>query len=134
MSCLDLRWMRLHDRLRRNMGDQSFTKQLALRVTARDQDRIERLAQRIQIATTAAVMRAALRVGLDALERDPALIFETQPVGSPERCMAELPDGDRCGKPADSFDGARMVAVCAEHLRRRPPVGQRLRRQRKSGP
>jgi hypothetical protein len=103
-------------------------KQIAFRITARDEQRIAVLAQRIQIATEAAVMRAALRVGLDALERDPALIFEPQAAGEPERCEYVVADGKPCHEVATATDRRSTLRVCEKHFEQGPPHGTGIRR------
>jgi hypothetical protein len=65
-------------------GDEPFTRQIAIRVTDADVERIEKFARRIKIASPAAVTRAAIRIGLDRLEQSPELLFEPQPLGEPE--------------------------------------------------
>src|SRR5580704_10106132 len=97
--------------------DEGFTKQLALRTTEAEYARIERVSKMIQIASTAAVMRAALRIGLDVLEKDPARILDPQPIGESERCMAELRNGARCGATATAYDRERLGPVCDKHLK-----------------
>jgi predicted DNA-binding protein len=52
-----------------------FTKQIALRLDVEDAERLAELARRIQIVKPAVVLRAALRIGFDALEKDPSSMF-----------------------------------------------------------
>lgn len=49
---------------------------LSIRVSAADVGRLDAITVRIPVATRHAIARAALRIGLAALERDPALIVE----------------------------------------------------------
>lgn len=96
------------------MAKDTLTKQLALRVTAEEAERVERFAARIQIASVSAVTRAAVRVGLDALEKNPALLFEPQDA-PPETCTVKLPSGKPCRRAGDSPDGKGGM-LCGRHL------------------
>jgi len=46
-----------------------------IRVTQEDLDRLDALAERIAIATRSGLARTALRLGLDAIERDPTVLL-----------------------------------------------------------
>lgn len=54
---------------------EGLTEMLGVRVSADDVARIDALADRIPIATRHAIARHALRLGLDAIERDPAILL-----------------------------------------------------------
>jgi hypothetical protein len=53
--------------------------QLGLRVTPADAARIKALAERFPIATEASIARAALLIGLDAIEAQPAILLGERP-------------------------------------------------------
>ena len=55
--------------------DERLTSALYLRVTATDLSRLEALVQLIPVASRNAIGRAAMRLGMDLLEKDPAAIF-----------------------------------------------------------
>lgn len=55
--------------------DDRLSRQVAIRLSEEDMDRLEALVERIPIATRNAIARAALRIGLDALEKDPAQLL-----------------------------------------------------------
>jgi hypothetical protein len=55
--------------------DEKLDRALSIRVNADDVERLDALARRISVATRHAVARAALRLGMDALEEDPTLII-----------------------------------------------------------
>ena len=46
-----------------------------LRITEADRDRLDGLAAEIPIATRSSLAREALRLGLEAIERDPAILL-----------------------------------------------------------
>lgn len=48
---------------------------LGVRVSPDDLARIDALAERLPIGTRHAIARFALRIGLDAIERDPAILL-----------------------------------------------------------
>ena len=52
---------------------------LFLRVTRQDLDRLAALSKRVPIASRAAIAREAMRIGLDAIEHDPAVLV-TRPL------------------------------------------------------
>jgi predicted DNA-binding protein len=52
-------------------SDDRLSRQVAIRLSEEDMERLEGLVERIPIATRNAIARAALRIGLDALEKDP---------------------------------------------------------------
>ncbi len=58
------------------MGEK-LDRTLALRVADADMDRLEAVAARFPIVTPRALARVALRIGLDAIERDPKLLLTT---------------------------------------------------------
>ena len=53
---------------------------LGLRVSADDMARIDALAGRLAIGTRHGIARAALRLGLDAIEKDPAILLSGRAV------------------------------------------------------
>jgi hypothetical protein len=52
-----------------------LSEMLGVRVSADDLARLDRLAERLPIGTRHAIARFALRIGLDAIERDPAILL-----------------------------------------------------------
>jgi hypothetical protein len=52
-----------------------LSEMLGVRVSTDDLTRIDALAQRIEVGTRHSIARAALRIGLDAIERDPAILL-----------------------------------------------------------
>lgn len=56
-------------------NDEKHDKAIYIRVTAADMARLEALADQIEITTKAGIARAALRLGLDAIEQDPAVLL-----------------------------------------------------------
>lgn len=56
-------------------GNEGLDQQIAIRLTSADLDRLEALAEKIPVASRNAIARAALRIGLEALEKDPTRIF-----------------------------------------------------------
>lgn len=60
-------------------SDERLGHQIAMRVSEEDVTRLEALSDRIPIATKNAIARAALRIGLDALEENPGRIVEAAP-------------------------------------------------------
>jgi hypothetical protein len=52
-----------------------LSQMLGIRVSADDLARLDALAERFPIGTRHAIARFALRIGLDAIERDPALLL-----------------------------------------------------------
>jgi hypothetical protein len=59
--------------------DETFSRQVAIRLTKEDVQRLDRLTARVRIASRNAVARAALRIGLDVLEEKPARIMGEGP-------------------------------------------------------
>ena len=55
--------------------DEQLTETLGVRVTKADLDRIDTLAERFPIGTRHAIARAALRIGLDAIEANPMVLL-----------------------------------------------------------
>ncbi len=49
---------------------------LFIRVTVEDLERLDALADRISIVTRTSLAREAMRIGLDAIEANPALLVE----------------------------------------------------------
>ena len=60
-------------------SDDKLDHQIAMRVSEEDVARLGVLSERIPIATKNAIARAALRIGLDALEDNPGRIVEAAP-------------------------------------------------------
>ena len=56
-------------------GDEGLDQQIAIRLTSADLDRLEALAEKIPVASRNAIARAALRIGLEAIEKDPTHLF-----------------------------------------------------------
>jgi len=52
-----------------------LSEMLGVRVSADDLARLDLLAERLPIGTRHAIARFALRIGLDAIERDPAILL-----------------------------------------------------------
>lgn len=57
------------------MAEEKVDQQIAIRLTSADLERLEALAEKIPIASRNAIARVALRIGLEALEKDPTLLF-----------------------------------------------------------
>jgi hypothetical protein len=55
--------------------DEKHDQALYIRLTAGDTERLDTLVQRHPILTKASLARAAMRIGLDAIEREPALLL-----------------------------------------------------------
>jgi hypothetical protein len=55
--------------------DEGLLKMLGVRVSADDLARLDALAERLPIGTRHGIARFALRLGLDAIERDPAILL-----------------------------------------------------------
>jgi hypothetical protein len=56
---------------------EGLSEMLGVRVSADDLARLEALAERLPIGTRHAIARFALRIGLDAVERDPSVLLGT---------------------------------------------------------
>jgi len=56
-------------------NDDILSRQIAIRLDETDISRLDALAERIPIASHNAIARAALRIGLEQLEKDPTLLF-----------------------------------------------------------
>ena len=52
-----------------------LSEMLGVRVSADDLARLDALAKRLPIGTRHAIARFAIRIGLDAIERDPAILL-----------------------------------------------------------
>lgn len=57
--------------------DDNLSRQIAIRLSDDDMTRLDALADSIPIASRNAIARAALRIGLAALEKDPSQLFAT---------------------------------------------------------
>jgi hypothetical protein len=55
--------------------DEGLSEMLGVRVSKADLDRLDALTERLPIGTRHAIARYALRIGLDAIERDPAILL-----------------------------------------------------------
>jgi hypothetical protein len=55
--------------------DDRLARQVAIRLSEEDMKRLDDLAESIPIASRNAIARAALRIGLAALESDPSQLF-----------------------------------------------------------
>jgi len=60
-------------------SDERLDHQVAMRVSEEDITRLAALAERIPIASRNAIARAALRIGLEALEANPSRIVDAAP-------------------------------------------------------
>ena len=58
--------------------DDRLGRQVALRLSDEDMQRLDALADSISIASRNAIARAALRIGLAALEADPSQLFSSK--------------------------------------------------------
>jgi hypothetical protein len=58
--------------------DDRLARQVALRLSEEDMKRLDALADTIPIASRNAIARAALRIGLAALESDPSRLFSSK--------------------------------------------------------
>lgn len=58
--------------------DDRLDRQVAIRLSEDDMSRLEALTETIPIASRNAIARAALRIGLAALEADPAQLFSSK--------------------------------------------------------
>lgn len=58
--------------------DDRLARQVALRLSEEDMKRLDALADSIPIASRNAIARAALRIGLAALESDPSRLFSSK--------------------------------------------------------
>lgn len=69
------------------MGDDDkLEKQIAIRLSDEDVERLEALTKRIPIASRNAIARAALRIGMAAIEDDPAqLLSPDAPLRKPRK-------------------------------------------------
>lgn len=58
-------------------GDELLTNQVTIRLSDEDVARLDAMTARIPVASRNGIARAALRVGLDALEKNPARLVES---------------------------------------------------------
>ncbi|CAN5341398.1 hypothetical protein BH09MYX1_BH09MYX1_62200 [soil metagenome] len=58
-------------------GDELLTNQVTIRLSDEDVARLDAMTARIPVASRKGIARAALRVGLDALEKNPARLVES---------------------------------------------------------
>jgi len=58
--------------------DDKLARQVALRLSDEDMERLDALAASISIASRNAIARAALRIGIAALEADPSQLFSAK--------------------------------------------------------
>lgn len=65
--------------------DDKLDRQVAIRLSEEDMQRLDALAEIIPIASRNAIARAALRIGLAALEKDPTALFATKKIKSRKR-------------------------------------------------
>jgi predicted DNA-binding protein len=56
--------------------DERLSHQVAIRLSDEDLGRLDALGERVPIASRNAIARAALRIGLDALEENPGRLVE----------------------------------------------------------
>jgi hypothetical protein len=81
-----------------------------IRVTAEDTERLDGLAERIELATRSSLARAAMRIGLEAIEQDPAVLFG-QPIpkrgGTRRRKAAQPTDSNTLSLLQDRFAPTR---------------------------
>jgi len=63
----------------------TFRAMVAIRVLQEDADRLDALAERLPFVSRHALARAALKIGLAALEADPKRIVDEEMVKSPTR-------------------------------------------------
>lgn len=110
---------------KRNADEQLLDVALNIRVTSADAERLDALCDRISIATGHGIARAALRLGVRALEADPTLIITAGTGGAePSRrarkknaCSGEEVAGAEVGRaPRLLRDRRRHIA----ELRPRP--------------
>lgn len=59
--------------------DEALTEQLGLRVTLSERARIDELAERFPLVGRSSIIRAALLVGLDAIEAQPGILIGDRP-------------------------------------------------------
>lgn len=60
---------------------EALSEMLGVRVSADDLARLDALAERLPIGTRHSIARFAFRIGLDAIERDPAILLGTSVKG-----------------------------------------------------
>lgn len=58
-----------------------LSEMLGIRVAKSDIERIDALAERMPVGTRHSIARVALRLGLDAIERDPVVLIGGAPKG-----------------------------------------------------
>jgi len=59
--------------------DENLSVQLGVRITPTDAERLTALAERFPLATRNAIARAALAIGLDAIEENPLILLGDAP-------------------------------------------------------
>ena len=64
---------------RSKTDDENLSVQLGIRVTPTDADRLTALAERFPLATRNAIARAALAIGLEAIEENPLILLGEAP-------------------------------------------------------
>ncbi len=64
--------------------DDRLDRQVAIRLSEDDMIRLDALAETIPIASRNAIARAALRIGLSALETDPSQLFASKKPRAPK--------------------------------------------------
>jgi hypothetical protein len=74
-------------------SDETLAQQVALRLNDEDLARLEALAARIRTVSRNTIARAALRLGLDALEADPSRAVEEDDAETLERIHALRAEG-----------------------------------------
>ena len=65
--------------------DDTLARQIAIRLSEEDMKRLDTLAGSIAIASRNAIARAALRIGLAAIEADPSQLLSTKKVKTRRR-------------------------------------------------
>jgi len=57
----------------------TLNRQIAIRVTQSDFQRLDALVDRISLANRNSIARTALRIGLDNIEKNPSKLFQRKP-------------------------------------------------------
>lgn len=55
--------------------DETLTEMLGIRVAKSDLDRLDAIAEKLPVASRHAFARVCMRIGLDAVERDPGILL-----------------------------------------------------------
>jgi hypothetical protein len=63
----------------RKKDDDNLSEQIGLRVTAAERAKIDELAERFPMVGRSSIVRAALLVGLDAIEKQPGILIGEKP-------------------------------------------------------